>query len=110
MPRKQKAETALYSQALKLFATLGYKAWRENSGKRGGVRFGFKGKPDIGGYHKETGQALFAECKDAGKRLTQEQYDFLKEADAACRCFVVTPGAAYQFGVIPDALKPKGSK
>lgn len=106
----QKAETKLYKQALEVFDALGYEAWRENSGKRGGVRFGFKGKPDIGGYHKKTGRALFAECKDTGKKLTVDQYEFLRRADLVCDCFVIVPYATYKFASVPDELKPRGKK
>jgi hypothetical protein len=110
MPRKANPETKLYAEALDWCALNGYRAWRTNTGRRGGISFGFKGQPDICGY-SQNGAAVFIECKREGERLTTEQYHFLHEATRnACIVYVWTEAHRYDLLQLPDNMKPKGSK
>ncbi len=102
-------ETKLYSEAIKLAFAHGFTAWRENSGRRAGVSFGFKGKPDIGGHHRRTGQALYWECKheDTKRRITQEQWEFMLLAHKdGCHVRVFTNLSLYELHQVPDKLLP----
>ena len=106
-------ETPMYKKALAWAALSGYEAWRENTGvlNSGRYRFGFTGKPDIVGYHRTTGVALFVECKQDGLRLRQEQYDFLKRAAVSCcQAWVWTEKDMYRIFDLPEEMKPKGAK
>lgn len=74
------------------------RAWRNNTGgaylaaRNGGkqfVQFGFKGAPDICGFLKGSGRALFIECKRPSTKPSSEQQSFLDEASrAGCVAFV----------------------
>lgn len=109
--RRTNPETPLYKQAIEWFTAAGYKAWRENSGRRGRVRFGFPGKPDVGGYNKRNGRALFVECKLESEKLTDDQWKFCSIALASkCDVFVYTDRDVYPFGQVPERMKPKGAK
>lgn len=109
--RRSNPETPLYGQALDWAAAAGYIAWRQNSGRRGGIRFGFKGLPDIAGYHRQSGRALFIECKRDGERLTPEQFEFLSLALAGrCDAYVWTGTTVYTPKSLPARMKPKGTQ
>ncbi len=108
MRRRQNGETPLYKQALDWCAVGGFVAWRQNAGMRGGVRIGFAGMPDICGYHKTSGRALYIECKIDGERLKIEQFEFLKRAhDSNCYVFVWTEKTYYLLPDLPDAMRPR---
>ena len=64
--------------AVKALQAVGYNVWVNNVGRKGGVRFGKKGLPDIIGYSKE-GKFVGVECKNLNTRdaLTDEQDAFL---------------------------------
>ena len=78
----------------------GYVAWRQNNGavydpttkrfrKRGTESM--DGVPDIMGFCKATGRALYAEVKFGKDRLSQAQESFLKAAKmAGCETYLVT--------------------
>lgn len=108
--RRANPETPLYQKAIESFTAQGYRCWREQAGRRAGVRFGFPGKPDIAGYNRIDGKALFVECKREGEKLTPEQWAFLSEAYPACDCWVFTEKHQYAFGEVPERMKPKGAK
>lgn len=110
MPRKQKAETALHKPALGWCALNGFRAWRTNTGRRGGISFGFKGQPDISGFSKH-GTAVFIECKRLGERLTVEQHAFLVDA-VSCDCIALvwTENGGVDIVDLPENMKPKGTK
>jgi len=109
--RRANPETPLYKQAIEWFTAAGYHCYRENSGVRGQGRyvFGFKGKPDIGGFNRRNGKALYVECKREGEKLTPEQWAFLSEAwTHRCDVFVYTEKGQYVLPEVPERMKPTG--
>lgn len=111
MRKRKDLESALYGQALDWAACSGYFAWRQNSGRRGHIQFGFRGQPDICGFYRAFGRSLFIECKRQGERLTEEQWVFLNRAhDSGCDAFIWTETERYTPATLPDNMKPKGTK
>ena len=54
----------------------GVMAWRMNTGRRGGVVFGFAGLADILGIMPD-GRMVAIECKTKAGKLTDDQREFL---------------------------------
>jgi len=65
-------ETNIQRQILDYLARVGVMAWRNNTGRRGGVQFGAKGSPDILGV-LPGGRALGIEVKKPGEKATPDQ-------------------------------------
>lgn len=66
--------------------------WRNNNlAVRGRKFIGLKGVPDIVGFQKHTGIAVYCEVKTATDRLSEEQIEFLTRAKkAGCFCLMAT--------------------
>jgi hypothetical protein len=65
----------------------GYYVWRQNNHATRGRRFiGMAGLPDIIGYCRRSGRAVYCEVKTQGDRLSDEQITFLTHA-YRCGCF-----------------------
>ncbi len=78
------AENRLKKAILDYLHSLGHEAWNTNQGRIGGhYRAGRKGLPDIQGYHRWTGAAIFIETKIPPNSLTPEQTVFLFNAQRA---------------------------
>src|SRR3990167_8178031 len=82
---------------LKFLNSSGFVAWRNNNGAVYDVKRSVfrknpamkKGIPDICGYSKATGRAIFVEVKTGKDKLSEEQERFLSEAGkAGCFCIV----------------------
>ena len=70
-------ETEIQSQILTYLSFMGVEAWRNNVGRRGGIRFGVKGMPDIEGCLPD-GRYLGIEVKTAKGKLSEDQVRFHK--------------------------------
>jgi hypothetical protein len=63
-------------------------AWRNNTGRRGGVSYGKKGLPDIIGYLPD-GRFLGIEVKSKNGKISKEQNEFIQRAkESSALCFV----------------------
>jgi prolyl-tRNA synthetase len=85
---------ALTKSAIHYFSAKGFECWRNNNAavwdkKNNCYRSNSakKGVPDIIGYHKQTGVALWVEVKVGKDKLSTEQQQFLNDATKA-NCFV----------------------
>jgi len=78
------AENRLKKAILDYLHSLGHEAWNANVGRmQGHYRTGIPGLPDIQGYHRWTGSAIFIEAKIPPNSLSQEQTVFLFNAQRA---------------------------
>lgn len=74
-------ETDVQREILEAVQAAGVFAWRNNTGRRGGVSYGLKGSADIIGVLPD-GRFLAIEVKGPKTPVRQEQWDFLdKVAD-----------------------------
>lgn len=108
----EKAETPVVREALKTLAFIfpGARIWRQNSGRKGHVRFASENLPDIVGVQR-FGMALFVEVKTATGRLSQEQAEFLADMQQrGCVAGVYAPGVFYMWGMVPDKHMPRTSR
>lgn len=69
------SEQLIVKSILSALDRLGVFAWRNNTGRRGGVSYGFKGSPDIIGVMR-GGRACFIEVKTATGKQSAEQVEF----------------------------------
>lgn len=78
--------------AIKELTLRGCKVWRTNQiPVRGRAFIGLPGVPDITGFHKRTGVAVYAEVKAKGDTLSEAQRTFLSEAErAGCHTLIAT--------------------
>lgn len=84
--------------------------WRQNSGRKGRVRFASTNLPDLVGVNR-LGQAGFVECKTATGRLTWEQWDFLKHmATCGAWCRVYVENELHKLHSIPKRNMPTGQR
>lgn len=67
-------------------------AWRQNTGRRGGITFGLKGTPDILGVLK-PGRAFAIECKTAKGKLSADQEAWRAMFEAAGGLYAVARSA-----------------
>jgi hypothetical protein len=74
-------EGKIVKACLEYLVLNGVYAWRNNSGARGGVRYGKVGSADILGIMPD-GRFLAIECKTATGRATDEQEAFLAEVES----------------------------
>lgn len=78
-------EKVLQRDILAYLLTLGFMAWRQNSGaaKIGGrlIRFGFAGLADIGGIAPD-GRAIAVEVKRLTGKASEAQRDFLADVNS----------------------------
>jgi len=78
------SENRLKKAILDYLHTLGHEAWNTNVGRiRGHYKTGIPGLPDIQGYHRHTGAAIFIEAKVPPNQLSNEQTVFLFNAQKA---------------------------
>ncbi len=88
---------ALTKAAITYFSAKGFECWRNNNlpaydlkAKAFRKNTTKKGVPDIIGYNKRTGQALFVEIKAGKDKLSPEQVVFLDDARKAnCEVHVI---------------------
>jgi len=87
---KPTSANALTKAAINYFSAKGFECWRNNNAavwdkKNNCYRSNSakKGVPDIIGYHKRTGQALWVEVKAGKDKLSTEQQQFLNDAEKA---------------------------
>lgn len=89
-----KALTAgqLTKAALTILETKGYFVWRNNNLSVPGRKFiGLKGIPDIVGFCKKSGKAVYCEVKTENDKLSEYQVNFMTRAkDSGCICFMAT--------------------
>lgn len=98
------AEAALYLRHPLAFV------WRQNSGRKGHVKFASVNLPDYVGVTHD-GRALFCEVKTDTGRLTPEQFAFLDEmAERDAWVYVWTPGGLYQLDEVPAKNMPREGK
>jgi hypothetical protein len=66
--------------------------WRSNNLPVPGRKFtGLKGVPDICGFHKRTGVAVYCEVKTVNDRFSEHQINFMDRAKmAGCHCLIAT--------------------
>jgi hypothetical protein len=70
--------------AIMMLNMWGYYVWRNNNlAVRGRKFIGERGVPDIIGYHKQTGQAVYCEVKKVGDTIKPDQTLFMGKAKAA---------------------------
>ena len=78
------AENRLKKAILDYLHSLGHEGWNTNVGRmQGHYRTGIPGLPDIQGYHRWTGAAIFIEAKIPPNTLTPDQAVFLFNAQRA---------------------------
>ncbi len=95
------AETALYLRHP--LAVI----WRQNSGRKGYIRFASINLPDYVGVAHD-GRAIFCEVKREDTQLTEEQHDFLnKMANQDAWAYVWTPAGLYQLDEVPEKHLPR---
>lgn len=89
-----KALTAgqLTKAAQTILESKGYFVWRNNNLSVPGRKFiGLKGVPDIVGFCKKTGKAVYCEVKTENDKLSEYQVNFLTRAkDCGCHCFLAS--------------------
>lgn len=70
----------------------GCKVWRNNNlAVRGRTFIGLKGVPDIIGFHKFTGRAIYCEVKTKTDKFSEFQVEFMTEAkESNCHALVAT--------------------
>lgn len=85
----QKQDTNKFTHAvIKLLVLNGFKVWRNNNGAVWDAKIGryrkngqtLLGVPDIIGFQKKTGRAIYVEIKTGSDKLSDEQRSFLIEA------------------------------
>ncbi len=66
--------------------------WRQNNlAVRGRTFTGLKGVPDIIGFQKFTGVAVYCEVKTVNDKMSQYQIDFMNKAKTSgCHCLIAT--------------------
>lgn len=76
--------------ALKILTLRNCEVWRQNNlAVRGRKFIGRRGLPDIQGYHKHTGVAVYCEVKTHNDRLSDDQIAFMNNAaKAGCICIM----------------------
>jgi len=64
--------------------------WRSNNLSVPGRKFiGLKGVPDICGFHKQTGMAVYCEVKTKNDKLSNFQINFMNRAkESNCLCLM----------------------
>ena len=86
-----KKETPIQNQAMVALSADGHYVERAQSGlfytKDGRpVRIGIVGRPDVSGFHRDSGRAFFIEFKtdEKGSRATGEQIKFIQNMRERC--------------------------
>lgn len=113
MSRKQKDETPVVADALKLAKLMyaGGKVWRANSGgNKTGHKCNSENLPDIVGWDRDA-VAVAWEVKTSTGRLTWDQLEFLQGV-AICggHAKVFAPGGVYDVHAIPQHHMPQGKR
>lgn len=85
-------------KAIKELSWSGCEVWRNNNIAIRGRKFiGRKGVPDIVGFHKIHGTAVYCEVKTESDRLSEEQIAFMDAAKAAgCIVLMAVDDNGYQ--------------
>lgn len=98
-------ETELQKTILEFLDYQPGKYWRQNTGRMGGVNFGFKGLSDIIGIHPDFGFVAI-ECKIKGNKPTKEQQTFLETINYHGGLGIV----AYSLDDVINSFKINGKK
>lgn len=87
---KEMTKGEITKEALRVLALSNNEVWPENNmGFKGRKFLGKRGKPDIVGYCRTNGIAVFCEVKTKNDYFSPGQIDFINEAiDCNCYCLV----------------------
>lgn len=88
----------LTRQIIEYLHRRGHLAWRNNTGRKGHIRFGLPGSSDILGVHKTNGRIIAIEVKVGKDKLSVAQDSFLGQV-LACG------GIAFVARNLDDVLK-----
>lgn len=85
-------KSQITTDALAELTFRGCKVWRNNNVAIRGRKFiGELGVPDIVGFHRESGVAVYCEVKTINDRFSTDQIIFMNRAKLAnCFCFVAS--------------------
>lgn len=91
-PMKELTVSQITTTAIKILETRMCFVWRQNNlAVRGRTFTGLKGVPDIIGFHKFTGVAVYCEVKTVNDRMSQDQINFMNRAKTSgCQCLIAT--------------------
>lgn len=89
---KELTASHITTTALKILETRFCFVWRQNNlAVRGRTFTGLKGVPDIIGFQRFTGVAVYCEIKTVNDKMSQHQIDFMNKAKTSgCHCLVAT--------------------
>ena len=90
--QKHYTASELTEYALNQLTMMGCIVWRQNNlAVRGRKFIGMKGMPDIIGFHRVGGKAVWCEVKTINDKLSEFQTDFLDFAKlSGCHTFICT--------------------
>lgn len=86
------SKSVITRDALMELSFRGCFVWRNNNIAIRGRKFiGERGVPDITGFHKKTGVAVYCEVKTINDRFSMDQIIFMNRAKlAGCHCLVAS--------------------
>jgi hypothetical protein len=89
---KELTVSQITSQAIKTLESRSCFVWRQNNLAVKGRTFnGLKGLPDIIGFQKFTGIAVYCEVKTINDKMSSHQIDFMNRAKTSgCHCLIAT--------------------
>jgi hypothetical protein len=89
---KELSVSHITTTAIKILESRFCFVWRQNNlAVRGRTFTGLKGVPDIIGFQKFTGVAVYCEVKTANDKMSQYQIDFMNKAKTSgCHCLIAT--------------------
>lgn len=89
---KELSVSQITMAAIKILESRFCFVWRQNNlAVRGRTFTGLKGVPDIIGFQKFTGVAVYCEVKTINDKMSQYQIDFMNKAKTSgCHCLIAT--------------------
>jgi hypothetical protein len=89
---KELSVSQITMAAIKILESRFCFVWRQNNlAVRGRTFTGLKGVPDIIGFQKFTGVAVYCEVKTINDKMSQHQIDFMNKAKTSgCHCLIAT--------------------
>lgn len=82
--------SAITKHAQMMLNAWGYYVWRNNNLAVPGRKFiGERGVPDIIGFHRATGQAVYCEVKTVNDKISEYQTNFMNRAAASGCCCIL---------------------